>query len=98
MFTDKFGLAHLRVALPFSDEQLSQERVEGLLLTAKLFTTAAVLLVESTQEPLENQEGTLRGVGLLGWSDEDGRVLSPVGRVFGEGGSRQDKRWSSQGG
>lgn len=98
LFTDQVGLADLRVTLPLSDEKLSQEGVQGLLLAAELLATAAVLLVKSTEEPLEHQEGTLRGVGLLGWSDEDSRVLGPVGRVFSEGGSRQDKRWGGQGG
>lgn len=96
MLTDQGSLPHFSVTRPFTDKQLSQERVQRLLLTAELLATAAVLLVQCAEEPLENQERTLRGVGLLGWSHEDGRVFGPVGGVFGEGGSRQDKGRSSQ--
>jgi hypothetical protein len=52
--------------------------------------------VQCAEEPLENQESTLGGVGLLGWCHEDGGVLCPVGGIFGEGGSRQDEGRSSQ--
>lgn len=96
MFTDEISLADLRVTLPLADEQLSQERVQRLLLATKLLATTAVLLVKSTEEPLEDQKSTLRGIGFLGWCDKDGGVLGPVGRVFSQGGGRQNKGRSSQ--
>lgn len=88
LLTDQVRLADLRIALPFADEQLSQEGVQGLLLTAELLASAAVLLVESAEEPLEHEESTLGRVSLLGWCDKDRGVLRPVGGVLGEGGGR----------
>lgn len=101
LFTDQVGLAHLRIRLvgkPLADEQLTQEGVERLLLTAQLLATAAVLLVEGCEEPFEDEESPLLGIGLPGGSDEDSGVLRPVGRVLGERGGGQDERRSSQGG
>ena len=101
LLTDQVGLAHLRVRLvgqPLADKQLTQERVEGLLLTAQLLATAAVLLMQGGEEPLEDEESPLFGIGLSARSDEDGRVLSPVGRVLGERGGGQDERRGGQGG
>jgi hypothetical protein len=97
LLTDQSGLSHLRVTLPFSNKQLSQERIKRLLFTAELLATTAVLLVKCAEEPLENQKGTLRGISLLGWRNEDSRVFGPIGRVFGKGSSRKNEWWSSQG-
>jgi hypothetical protein len=42
--------------------------------------------VQGSKEPLEHEEGTLLGIGLLSGRDEDGRMFGPVGRILGEGG------------
>lgn len=89
LLTDQSGLAHVRVGAvskPLADEQLSQEGVQRLLLATELLTSAAVLLVQGGEEPLEHEEGTLLGISLLSGRDEDGGVFSPVGRVLGERG------------
>lgn len=54
--------------------------------------------MQGGEEPLEDEESPLFGIGLPARSDEDGRVLSPVGRVLGERGGGQDERRGSQGG
>lgn len=74
--------------LPLAQKQLTQERVQGLLLIAVLLASAGILLLEGRQEPLQHQDGTLLWVGLLGGRDEDGWVLAPVGAELGEGGAR----------
>lgn len=88
LFTDQIRLPHVCATLPFSEEKFPQERVQRFLLTAELLTTATVLLTESTEEPLEDEEGPLRGVGFLGWCDENDGVFGPVGRIFGKGSRR----------
>lgn len=96
LFTDQGSLPYFRVTHPFADKQLSQERVQRLLLTTELLTTAAVLLAQCAEEPLENQQSTLRGIGLLSWCHEEGGVFGPVGGILGERGSRQDEGRSGQ--
>lgn len=76
---------------PLAHEQLTQERVEGLLLTTELLVTRSVLLLESAQEPLENEHAALLLVLLRGGSDHDGRHLGPVRRELGERSSRQNE-------
>lgn len=44
---------------PLAQEQLAQEGVEGLLLTAELLVTRGVLLLEGAQEPLEDEHAAL---------------------------------------
>jgi hypothetical protein len=44
------------------------------------------LLVKGSEEPLEDEEGSLLGIGLLGGSNKDGGVFGPVGGVLGQGG------------
>lgn len=88
LFTDQESLSHFGITRPLADEQLSEERVQRLLLTTEFLATAAILLVQSGEEPFENQEGTLLGIGLLGWCHENGWMFSPVGGVLGEGGGR----------
>lgn len=99
MLTDQLGLAQVRVAVcePFAYEELTQERVQRLLLTTQLLATTAVLLVESSEEPLEDEECSFLGVGLFGGSDKYGGVFGPVGGVLGQGGGRQDKRGCREG-
>lgn len=88
LLTEQLGLSQVRVAVgePLAEEEFTQEGIQRLLLTSKLLTTTAVLLVKGSEEPLENEEGSLLGVGLLGGSDKDGGVFGPVGGVFGQGG------------
>lgn len=97
LLTDQSGLAQLRVAgKPLADEQLTQEGIQRFLFATKLLTPAAVLLVQGGEEPLEHEEGTLLGIGLLSGRHEDGRMFGPVGRILGKGSCRQDKRRSGQ--
>lgn len=82
---------------PLAHEQLTQERVEGLLLTTELLVTRSVLLLESAQEPLEDEHAALLLVLLRGGSDHDGRHLGPVRRELGERSSRQDEGGGGKG-
>lgn len=93
-----YELCRTGVILPLAQEQLAQERVQGLLLIAVLLASAGILLLEGGQEPLQHQDGALLGVGFLGGRDEDGWVLAPVGAELGEGGARQDERRRGQAG
>jgi hypothetical protein len=54
LFTDQSGLPHVGVGLPFPEEELAQERVQGLLFRAQFLTARAVLLVEGAEEPLQD--------------------------------------------
>ena len=56
---------------PLAQEQLTQERVEGLLLTTELFVTRGVLLLEGAQEPLQDEHAALLLVGFGSGSDQD---------------------------
>lgn len=88
MLTEQLSLSQVRVAVgePLAEEEFTQEGIQRLLLTSELLATTAVLLVKGSEEPLENEEGSLLGVGLLGGSDKDGGVFGPVGGVLGQGG------------
>lgn len=44
---------------PLAQEQLTQEGVEGLLLATEFLVTRGVLLLESAQEPLEDEHAAL---------------------------------------
>lgn len=93
MLTDQAGLAQLRVraSQPLSEEQFTQERVEGLLLTAELLTTTAVLLMQGREEPFKDKKSAFLGISLPRGRHEDGRVFGPVGRVFGKRGGGEDE-------
>lgn len=93
-----YELCGAGVILPLAQEQLAQERVQGLLLVAVLLAAGSVLLLQGGEEPLENQHGTLLRIGLLGGGGEDGGVLAPVGAVLGEGDAGEDERRCGQAG
>lgn len=42
------------VSVPLAQEELSQEGVQGLLLTTQFLATGTILLVEGTNEPFQN--------------------------------------------
>lgn len=89
LLTEQLGLTQVRVAAicePLADKEFTQEGIQRLLLTSKLLATAAILLVESSEEPFEDKEGSLLGVSLLSRSDEDSGVFGPVGGVLGQRG------------
>lgn len=98
MLTDQGGLAHVRIGIPLAKEQLSQERVQGLLFATELLTATAVLLVKSAEEPLQDSQGSLLRVCFFCGSHKQGWVFGPVGRIFGQGGGREDKGRGGQGG
>jgi len=50
LLADELGNA--LVVLPLSQEQLSEEWIEGLLFVAILFASAGILLFQCCQEPL----------------------------------------------
>lgn len=91
-------LCRAGVIFPLAQKQLAQKRVQRFLLVAILLASAGILLLESGQEPLQHQNGTLLWVGLLGGRGEEGWVLAPIGAELGEGGARQDKRRRGQAG
>lgn len=91
MLTDQAGLAHVFIAIPLANKKLSEERVQRLLLATQFLATAAVLLAKGAEEPFQDGEGSLLGVGFLCWGDKQGRVFSPVGRVLGQRGTRKDE-------
>lgn len=97
LFTDQVGLAHVFIAIPLANKELSEERIQRLLLATQFFAAAAVLLAKGTEEPSQNSERSLLRVGFLCWGDEQGGVLSPVGRVFGQRGTRKDEGGCGQG-
>lgn len=86
LLTDQLCLASLGITLPLTNEQLTKEGVQRLLLATKLLTTTAVLLVQSSQEPFEDKKGPLLRIRLLGGGHEHVGVFGPVGRVLGKGG------------
>jgi hypothetical protein len=92
LFADELCRACL--VLPLAQEQLTQERVKGLLLAAKLLAATGVLLLERADEPLHHEHGTFGRVLLSGRCDEYGRVFCPVRREFGErlGGEDEGRR------
>jgi hypothetical protein len=61
LLTDELGGAGL--VDPLAQEQLAEERVEGLLLATELLVTRGILLLESAQEPLEDEHAALLLVG-----------------------------------
>lgn len=69
LLTDELGGAGL--VNPLAQEQLAEERVEGLLLATELLVTRGVLLLEGAQEPLEDEHAALLLVGFRGGSDHD---------------------------
>lgn len=86
-----YELCRAGVILPLAQEQLTQERIQGLLLVAVLLASAGILLLEGGQKPLQHQHSPLLRVGLLGGRDKGGWVLAPVGAELGEGGAGQDE-------
>lgn len=86
------------LVLPFSEEELAEEGVEGLLLVAVLLGAGGVLLLEGGDEPLGDEQGALAGVGLLRGGGEDGGVLAPVGGELCQGGGGEDEGRRGQGG
>lgn len=92
LLTDELCRACL--VLPLAQEQLAQERVQGLLLAAKLLTATGVLLLEGADEPLQDEHGTLGRVLLCGGCDKYGGVFGPVRRELGErlGGENEGRR------
>lgn len=97
MFTDQAGLAHVFVTIPLANKKLTEEGIQRLLLATQFFAAAAVLLTEGAEEPFQNGEGSLFRLGFLCWGDEQGRVLSPVGGIFGQRGTGKDEGGCSQG-
>lgn len=97
MLTDQGGLAHIRISIPFAKEQLSQERVQGLLFATELLTATAVLLVESAEEPLQDGQSSLLWIRFFCGSHKKAWVFGPVGRIFGQGGGRENKGRGGQG-
>lgn len=93
----RYQLGGASVILPLSEEQLSQEGVEGLLLIAVLLTPAGILLLQGGKEPFQDQQRALLGVCLLGWGYENRGVFCPVRGKLHEGLGREDKWRSSQG-
>jgi len=87
LLTEQLGFTKVRVAVvePLANKELTQERVERLLLTPQLLTSTAILLVKCSEEPLEDEKSSLLRIGFLGGSDEDGGVFGPIGGIFGQG-------------
>lgn len=54
-------------------------------------------MFQGREEPFQDEGGTLGGVGLSGWSCEDGRMGGPVGGEFGEGLGRENERGRGEG-
>lgn len=98
LLTDQAGLTNLCIRVPLAQEQLSEEGVERLLLTAELLTAAAVLLVKCAEEPLEDSQCSLFGISFFGRSHEQSRVFGPVGGILSQGGGGEDERGCGQGG
>lgn len=67
---------------PPSQEELSEERIQRLLLATQLLVPTAVLLPQGTEKPLEHEQGALGWVGLGRRRNEQRWVFGPVGGVF----------------
>lgn len=85
-------LCRASVILPLAQEQLAEEGVQRLLLVAIFLAAGSILLFQGREEPLEHQHGSLLRVGLFGGCGEDGRMLTPVGAVLGQGDAGEDER------
>lgn len=93
LLRDQLGVANLAgLVLPRAQEQLTQERVQRLLLTSQLLAAGAVLLLQCGQEPLQNQQRTLFGVLFFRWRNKELGVFGPVSRVLGQAGAAEDER------
>lgn len=96
LLADEGGCAAL--VFPFAEEELAEERVQGLLLAAEFFVTTGVLLFEGAEEPFEHEQHSFLRVLLGGGGDKEVGHLSPVRREFGEGGGGEDESGSGHGG
>ena len=97
LLAKQLGLARVAVVGPVAEKQLPEERVQRLLLAAQLFTAGTVLLTESAEEPLHDQNGALLGTGFLGRGDEEIWVFGPVGGIFDQTCGGEDERRGCQG-
>lgn len=95
MLTDKLSLT--RGILPCTQEQLSQERVQRLLLGSELLVSGGILLLERGKEPLQHKHGPLLRVLLQRGGDKDVRHLCPVRAELGEGCCTENKSGCSHG-
>lgn len=84
--------------LPLAQEQLAQERVQRLLLTAQLLASAGVLLLQCAEKPLQNECSASGGILLGSWCNEYGGVFCPVRGELGERGRRENERRRGHGG
>lgn len=98
LLTDELGVTDIFTFNPFSQKQFAQERVERFFLAAQFLAAGAVLLVQGAQEPFHHEHGSLLWIGLARRGNEERGVFTPVGRVFSQGGGREDERRGSQGG
>ena len=85
LLADELSLSYIPIILPFTNKQFAQEGIQRLLLTSQLLATAAILLMESCEEPFQNKECTLCRVFLAGGRDENRGVFCPVRGEFDEG-------------
>ena len=85
------------LVFPFSNKQFTEERVQRLhLLLLSVLIFAAVLLLERTQEPFQNQQRPFLWIGFAGRGDEQSWMLSPVRAVLDNGLRGEEKRRGSQ--
>ena len=89
MLADELGDAGL--ILPLSEEKLAQKGVKGLFFVAILLASTGILLLQRSQEPLENQERPLGRVCFFGRSREDWRVLTPVRAKLSQASTRKNE-------
>lgn len=85
------------LVFPLAQKELTQEGVQGLLLTSQLLASAGILLLQCAQEPLENERGASRRVLLGGGRDEYGGVFSPVRGELGKRCGGEDEGGRSHG-
>lgn len=87
------------LVLPLSQEQLAQEWIQRLFLTSQLVAPATVLLLQRTEEPLQDEQCPFSRIIFLACRcDKDGGVFSPVGGEFDERRRGEDERGRGHGG
>lgn len=85
------------IVLPGAKEELAQEWIQGFLLASQLVLPRRILLFQSGQEPLEDEQRPFGRIWLQGWGDKDGWVFCPVSAELDQGGGAENEGWCRQG-
>lgn len=69
LLTNQSGIPNVPLVRPLAEKQLTQERIQRLLLTAQLLAARTILLMERAEEPFQHEQGPSFRVVLVGGRD-----------------------------